>query len=170
MLVVGESNQSVLQIALHKALPPSVAMRITRNLLDVSNGVELRPRKLQDLPYPLGWLAGLAVAGLSMGVYVDRRAATGIQQPQEGQHLLQEGQHLLQQQLTSGLQQLTSGQHMLQQVLPFLRLLDACSCPPVHINPQRQARHGETCEPPRGYGRSWSLRGRSSTPFATSNR
>jgi len=72
----------------------------------LGNGVSMP----KGLLYPLGWIATLAVGGITAAVYVDRRAGmlvTGLQQQLNAQQLV------TQQQQTGLLQQRTGLQHQL---------------------------------------------------------
>ena len=82
----------------------------------LGNGVSMP----KGLLYPLGWIATLAVGGITAAVYVDRRAGmlvTGLQQQLNAQQLVtQQQQTGLQHQLTIQQQQLTGLQTSMQEL------------------------------------------------------
>ena len=78
--------------------------------MQTSNGLCNGVSMPKGLLYPLGWIATLAVGGITAAVYVDRRAGmlvTGLQQQLNAQQLV------TQQQQTGLLQQRTGLQHQL---------------------------------------------------------
>jgi len=102
-----------------------------RKMQTAANGLGNGVSMPKGLPYPLGWIATLAVGGITAAVYVDRRAGTlvsglqqqlntmasGLQQQLNAQQLVtQQQQTGLQHQLTIQQQQLTGLQTSLQEL------------------------------------------------------
>ena len=92
-----------------------------RKMQTAANGLGNGVSMPKGLPYPLGWIATLAVGGITAAVYVDRRAGTlvsGLQQQLNTmasglQQQLNAQQLVTQQQQTGLLQQRTGLQHQL---------------------------------------------------------
>ena len=102
-----------------------------RKMQTAANGLGNGVSMPKGLPYPLGWIATLAVGGITAAVYVDRRAGTlvsglqqqlntmasGLQQQLNAQQLVtQQQQTGLQHQLTIQQQQLTGLQTSMQEL------------------------------------------------------
>ena len=86
-----------------------------RKMQTAANGLGNGVSMPKGLPYPLGWIATLAVGGITAAVYVDRRAGTLVSGLQQQLNTMASG---LQQQLNtmaSGLQQQLNAQQLVTQ-------------------------------------------------------
>ena len=89
-----------------------------RKMQTAANGLGNGVSMPKGLPYPLGWIATLAVGGITAAVYVDRRAGTLVSGLQQQLNTMASGlqQQLNAQQLVTQQQQLTGLQTSLQEL------------------------------------------------------